>query len=323
MNKTRAQVIRPTLSRLGDSVCALWTETNEKQLAHIYFSQRKKGAWSQPTVISSPEFAAQNQEVAVDKNGKLFVVWQEFRDGQYDVMSKIFLDGKWSSPVALTKDKYDDWDPMIACDSKGGMWLAWTSYRDGDYDLFLRQINQGDVKEIRLGARGEYDLHPSLAADTDGRVWIAWDSVTVSRHGASGGMTITGANLKRAEGEKEMNDPENPDQKPLVAQVRLACIENGKLLQILKASKSIQPPDEYKLAHTALPKILFDKNGTLWVAYRALTTEFGPEGVIKTPEPKKKKERKRRLKAKRQRTIKSVAFIGGMFCPVVSRWRME
>lgn len=287
VNKTRAQIVRPTLARLNDSVCALWTESADNKLASIMYSERKSGAWSEPVVISTPQYAAQNQEVAVAKDGKLAVVWQEFREGQYDIVLKTFADGKWSDAVALTHDKYDDWDPAVVYDSRNQLWFAWTSYREGDYDLFVKRADVPDAKEIRLGARGEYDLHASMAADKNGRVWLVWDSVKVPRHGESGNMTITGANLKKRPTE-QLNDPENPNQKPLIARVRMAVLDDGKFLTLPNTPKSLQPPDEYKLAHTAVPRISIDGNGTVWVAYRALIKQVQPPGTEEQPKAKGK-----------------------------------
>ena len=121
--------------------------------------------------------------MTVDQSGKLAVVWQEFREGQYDIVMKTFADGKWSDAVNLTHDKYDDWDPAVVYDSHNQLWFAWTSYRDGDYDVFMKRADVVDAQEIRLGGRGEYDLHASMAADKDGRVWLVWDTVKVPRHG--------------------------------------------------------------------------------------------------------------------------------------------
>src|SRR3954463_15625555 len=47
INKTRTQIVRPTLARLGSSVCVLWTESGDK-LARIMFSERTGGSWSEP-----------------------------------------------------------------------------------------------------------------------------------------------------------------------------------------------------------------------------------------------------------------------------------
>ncbi|PYJ00216.1 MAG: hypothetical protein DME25_21255, partial [Verrucomicrobia bacterium] len=217
------------------------------------FSTRQQGKWTIPTALTQSNVSAQNQEVAVDANGRIYVVWQEFHRGQYDVMLRSFSSGEWAPVVAVTDDPYDDWDPAVVCDSSGGVWVAWSSYRDGDYDVFLRRADEPQAKEIRLSARGEYDLHPSLAADSEGRVWA------------------TGANLKRKEA--PINDPENPDQKPLEAQIRVVCVEKEALWNIPGAVSSLKPPKGYRLAHSALPRICLDKDGTLWVAYRALTGE--------------------------------------------------
>lgn len=290
VNKARTQIVRPTLAKLGSSVCVLWTESGD-QLARIMFSERTDGKWSDPIAISSPQYAAQNQEVAVDANGNLAVVWQVFREGQYDIVMKSLSDGKWSDAANLTHDNYDDWDPAVVYDSKNQLWFAWSSYRDGDYDLFAKRADVADAKEIRLGARGEYDLHPSMTADKNGRVWLVWDSVKVPRHGESGPMTITGANLKKRPTEK-LNDPENPNQKPLVARVRMAVLDNGKFLTLPNTPKSLTPPDEYKLAHTAVPRISIDGNGTVWVAYRALTKQNQPGLTTAEAQPKKGKGKK-------------------------------
>lgn len=268
VNPGRGQIVRPTLCQSGDTVWAFWTESGGS-LAKIVFCARNHGKWSTPSALTGSNVSAQNQEVAVNADGKIFAVWQEFHQGQYDVMLRSFSNGKWASPVSVTEDHYDDWDPTLVCDSSGGVWVAWSSYREGDYNLFLRRADQPQAKEIRLSARGEYALHPSLAADDHGRVWAAWDAVTVPRHGASGRTTITGANLAREQ--KPMNDPENPDQEPLVAQIRLACVQGDTLWQIPGASRALRPPTGHRLAHTALPRLCVDKDGTLWVAYRALT----------------------------------------------------
>ncbi len=299
INATRAQIIRPTFCAVGNTVWAFWTETGDA-LAKVMCSTRVDGKWSTPAQISAAKSAAQNQEVAVDKNGKLFVTWQEFNDGQYDILLRTFSDGKWSDASPVTDDKYDDWDPTIACDFNGATWIAWSTYRDGDYDLYLKRVDTKDAKELRLSTRGEYDLHPSLTADKEGRLWAAWDAIKIPRHGESGNMTITGANLKKRAEEKE-NDPENPDQEPLVAQIRLVCLDNGKILTIPKSSKALTPPAGYRLAHTGVPKISVDNNGTLWVAYRALTKVVSGDGANAEKQGGKKKKRQEGQPAKKKR----------------------
>ena len=288
-----SQIVRPTICAAGNTLWAFWTETAGKDVARVVCSKRENGKWTAPERISGTDVSAQNQEAMTDGK-KVFVTWQEFHKGQYDIVLREFSGSKWQKPVSVSDDKYDDWDPTIVRDSNGAVWVAWSTYRDGDYDVYLRRTDKMQ-KEIRLSARGEYDLHPTIAADQSGRVWVGWDSITVPRHGSSGGSTITGAN-KAKEGETEMNDPENPNAKPLVAQIRIVCLQDGKVSQIPKTSKALTPPAPYRLAHTALPKLSIDDNGNLWVGYRALFVDLPADKPKKKDEGKLSNADKRRVK---------------------------
>jgi hypothetical protein len=279
LSTNHTQIVRPTICSSGNSIWVFWTQSGE-ELSGVVGARRENGKWSAQELINTAGVAAQNQEVVADKNGDIAVVWQEFHKTQYDIVMRRFSEGKWRDSVSVTDDKFDDWDPAVIRDSNGKLFVAWTSFRDGDYDLYIRQMDKKS-DAIRLSARGEYDLHAALAADKEGNVWVAWDSVTIPRHGSSGGSTITGANKKK-DGEVEMNDPENPDQKPLVAQIRIVCLNAGKIQHIPKTSKALTPPAPYKLAHTAMPKISIDDNGTLWVGYRGLMVDS--KGETKTKE---------------------------------------
>ena len=294
VSKEYTQIVRPTICAVGDTLWIFWTETAGKGLARVMGSRKQGDTWSAPQAINAENVAAQNQEVTTDGKN-VYLTWQEFHNGQYDIMLRRCLGGNWTAPISLTNDKFDDWDPAIVRDSKGDLWVSWTSYRDGDYDLYITRADRPGSEQIRLSARGEYDLHPSLAADDKGRVWVAWDAITIPRHGWSGGSTITGANKdKYVEPE---NDPENPDQKALVAQIRLVCLEGGKVKQLPKASQALKPPQPYRLAHTALPKVSVSKDGTLWVGYRALMVDLsGQEKAAEKKTPAKGKAAKKQHK---------------------------
>ena len=56
--------------------------------------------------------------------------------------------------------------------------------------------------------------------------------------------------------------------------------------------KALQPPDDYKLAHTAVPRISVDDNGTVWVAYRALIKQKQPTATEEQPKKGKGKKGK-------------------------------
>ena len=63
VNKTRSQIVRPTLAKLNDSVCALWTESGDQKLARIMFSATHR--WR--VVRSSFDFNSHNTQLKTRK----------------------------------------------------------------------------------------------------------------------------------------------------------------------------------------------------------------------------------------------------------------
>ncbi|MBI2923974.1 MAG: DUF3604 domain-containing protein [Planctomycetes bacterium] len=273
------QFLRPAICETGGRVWVFWTQSGD-QLAAVWSASRDAEGWSRPRRLSTDGVAAQNPEAASDAAGRIAVAWQEMRGGQYDIALAVHAGGEWSRTRAFTADSSDDWDPSVAADSEGRFWIAWTSYRDDDYDVFLKCADGADSKERRLSARGEYDLHPWVAADESGGVWVAWDSLRLPHHADSGRSTITGANL-------EDDSEGDHGHGKLQTGIRLVCLEGGKLFELSGTAGALTPPEGYRLAHTALPKIAFAPDGTLWVAYRALGHAEGGKvkgkGKVKGP----------------------------------------
>ncbi len=257
---SHSQIVRPTLCAVKDSIWIFWTESQENAPARIMYAIRKDGKWSIPKALSSKEAPAQNQEVVTDSQGRLSVVWQEFYHGQYDIKMRTYENGEWGKVSTITDDTYNDWDPVIACDSKGDIWVAWCSYRYGDYDIYIRNVSQANTEEIRLSARGDYDLHPSLTWDENDRLWVAWDTLFIPMHGSSYATSPLGGDGSHA----------NSGEDNVDAQIRVVCLEKGSILEIPNATSALKPSSPYRLAHTATPKVSLGKDGTLWITYRAL-----------------------------------------------------
>jgi len=256
-----AQYLRPAIAETGGRVCILWTKSGD-DVSGVWCASRDDGKWSPPSRLSPAGVSSQNPEVAAASDGKFYAVWQEFREGSYDLALAVCANNSWSEGRRFTQDRSDDWDPSIACDAHGHGWVAWSSFRDGDYDVYLREVEEG-AKELRLSARGEYDLHPWVAVDASNGVWVAWDSVRIPNHGESGRSTITGANL-----EDESKEDHGKDQ--LDAAIHLVCVENGAVMALAGSEEALLAPEGYRQAHAALPKIAFGPDDTLWVAWRVL-----------------------------------------------------
>jgi hypothetical protein len=64
--------------------------------------------------------------VAAAPNGEtVFVVWDTYAAGNYDVALRVFKNGKANEPIAVTTDPAFEARAQVACDTQGRAWIAW------------------------------------------------------------------------------------------------------------------------------------------------------------------------------------------------------
>lgn len=80
---------------------------------------------------------AMHPDIAVDPNGNIHVVWQDNRDGNYEIYYARKLYGKgWESSgfggqdIRITKAEGDSLNPSIAADEKGKLHIVWQDNRN-------------------------------------------------------------------------------------------------------------------------------------------------------------------------------------------------
>jgi len=69
-----------------------------------------------------------------DRRGRLWLVWQGFRNGQADILARVF-DGRWHPEMRISDSAANDWDPAVVADTElDRVWIAWDTYEPGYYD---------------------------------------------------------------------------------------------------------------------------------------------------------------------------------------------
>ena len=112
-----------------------------------------------------------------DRLGKVWAVWSEQIDGNWDLYG-CYLDGEeWSAAQRLTSAPQPDAFHSLATDANGQMWLVWQGFRQGQADIFARRFDGEEWSaEQRVSSSPANDWEPAVTVDGAGRVHVAWDT---------------------------------------------------------------------------------------------------------------------------------------------------
>ncbi len=132
-------------------------------------------SWADAVYVS-PAGRRQYFPVAVTAvDGAPWVVWQEFRGQDLDIMAARHEDGKWSEAVRVSDSAENDWAPDIAAAPDGSVWVAWDSYERGSYGIHVRRLHADRLESVlELSPDPNRAIEPSIAVDSRNRVWVAW-----------------------------------------------------------------------------------------------------------------------------------------------------
>ncbi len=133
--------------------------------------------WTGPMAVTPPGQDVYRTAMAVDGDGRAWVVWSATQDGNWDLFAR-YLDGdRWSDELRLTTDAGPDTFPVAATDSSGNVWIAWQAFRGGNSDILAIRQDGDRFGEPIVVADVEANLWtPAVAASSDGQVAVAWDS---------------------------------------------------------------------------------------------------------------------------------------------------
>ena len=119
-------------------------------------------------------------QLATTHGGKLWIVWSEMVDKNWDLYARPYQDGRFGAAMRLTEDAGPDLWHRMTTDQKGRAWMVWQGFRKGRSHILARCAD-GDKWHAPIQVSGaEKQLgnawDPCIAADpTSDRVWIGWD----------------------------------------------------------------------------------------------------------------------------------------------------
>ena len=118
-------------------------------------------------------------DIAVDGDGRLYVVWQDNRNGNWDIFLSTSSDGTtWSSPVQVTDSEYNEINPaiVVVSGSPDRAYVTWQDDRAGQEDIYVASSTNdfADSTVTQVTSNGDDQLDPDIAVDGTDTVYLIW-----------------------------------------------------------------------------------------------------------------------------------------------------
>jgi hypothetical protein len=243
-------------------VWAIWSQ----QLAENWdlYARRydpKAATWGAIQRLTSDPGADLNVVAASGREEGVWIAWQGWRDGNFDIWLAKLDAGRALEPKRVSTSPRNDWNPAIVLDGRGTGWVGFDSYEQGNYDVFVRRFRGDQLEEpIAIAASPRFEARPSLALDGEGRLWVAFEDA--------------GANWGKDHGSRFPGKQGIPFY--LERNILVRCIEGGQVREprVQPRSELIDTHyDDLRIPKTkhhriSFPRLASDGRGALWLLYR-------------------------------------------------------
>jgi len=170
---------RPVTVRDGsDNIVAAW-QRGASGSRDIYVGKLTAGADSFGSSIKLADNIADqcNPAIAIDSADKLYVVWQDNRQGDWDVYLSTSVDGlNWSSERMVADSNDNQINPAIVIDSSNKVYIVWEDDRNGNQDIYIAESSNSFVTKTvsQITSNSSSQTAPGIAADSDNTVYVVW-----------------------------------------------------------------------------------------------------------------------------------------------------
>lgn len=164
----------------------VWTDTTGGQ-EYIYFAYPTNGAWQTYWVASS--YGGSAPDLALGKNGRLWLTWQAKEGDQYDIFA-LFGDGRsWHREAVNVSDSMsaDSVAPRLAAHPSWGAFLVWQEDGSNASGIYYADTLEGIdwwSEPVSISQLPGQPAQPSIAINAAGDVHVAWEHRRASTQGS-------------------------------------------------------------------------------------------------------------------------------------------
>jgi len=180
----------PDIAIYKGTIYVAWADLS-KESGDISFSKSTDGGqtWSAPINISNNKGFSDAPDIAIDKDGNIYVVFDDATTKKSQILFSRSTDGgnTFSAPMAIANPARDNGFPNIVIDSKGNIFVAYYEYPPtgsnvkGSYN-YSTDAGQTFVGFANIpGAEYVTEAPIELVADGVGNIYMTWTKVSQRR----------------------------------------------------------------------------------------------------------------------------------------------
>jgi BNR repeat-like domain len=183
-----------------DAIHVAWAD--EISNTDIFYMRSTDGgtSWSAAKGIGLTPFGSYKPALAPDANNTIYIVWEEYTSGSWEIFWKKSTDGgiTWGANKRLTWNSGSSYAPSIAIDSSHAIHVAWYDNTPGNYEVCYKRSTDGGVNWSglkKLSGTSDLSEQPAIALDSGNAIHIVWDEWQLGevyyRQSTDGGITWT------------------------------------------------------------------------------------------------------------------------------------
>ena len=244
------EIVRPAVAIDGKGrVNIVWSENRNGNFDLVSRSYDPMAdSLSQPSQLTGHAGTDTDVVLATAPDGRVWMAWQGWRDGQADIWIAPVTDP--AQAVNVTESSANEWSPALAIGRDGSLHVAYDTYARGNYDVMLRTRGPDGTwgKPVAVAASPRFEARPSLAIDNAGRIWVAYEERTDDWGKDSQNLIAgRGSSLYRE------------------SSVRVRCVEGDS---VRETPNPVANADASAQRMNSFPRLACDRSGRLWLLFR-------------------------------------------------------
>jgi len=171
--------IAATACDSGGNIWTVWHK-GKNGSRDVYIGKLTDGAdnFGSRVNITNIDSDQVNPVIAIDSADKIYVTWQDNRNGEWDIYVSTSTDGSsWSAARKITDPNSDQVNPDMALDSSGKAYIVWEDDSNNNSDIYIASSSNGFLSKStsQITYNEANQSSPAIAVDSAMTVYVVWE----------------------------------------------------------------------------------------------------------------------------------------------------